>query len=467
MRFVLATALLAAMALLSGCGGGGDAPPAAGGDAPPVTGGDAPPKASGISLAGVVAVGEPLVGATVTSWCGDGKPGPSTTTDTTGAYALEMPADCTAPWFVRARDGTPAGSVLYAFADHQPSGVAERVPLNITPLTTIVVQLANPQLPDSQATTAAAISPGFMSLIATNKASIETLINRWLPSSYTETLTVEDILAKLFVAAPGDPMDDLLVAISKMRGNLGQAALLEQLAPKGGSLAGGQPWLALFGDASSLTLSGVDCTAFGNPVGPATLTLRKDASGLQVEMESAVFAAPATFTVGPANSSDFQLRVTGDSPLVQLGASAPGNSISLFADAGVAKFSLSSAGASTTCTLSNPIRRADLVAFQPAARILSVVPADGASGSCAASGAGAAYTWEISKMGDVRFNGTSLPQDWLEQPGAYYSESLQLNMFGAGSSYQVQLSQLPTGQGIQPYYYASIPYAVNCTSYNP
>jgi hypothetical protein len=465
----LATALLAAMALLSGCGGGGDAaPPVTGGDAPPVTGGDAPPKASGILLSGVVAVGEPLVGAAVASWCSDGKPGPGTTTDTTGSYTLEMPADCAAPWLLRASGGTPAGSVLYSFTDRQPSGAIPSVPLNVTPLTTLLVQLTSARLPGVDVSAATSIAPGFMALLATNKADIETLINRWRPSTFTGWLTVDDILAKVFVTAPGDPIDDLLQAISRMRGNVSQAALLEQLSPKGGSLAGGQPWQALFGTAGSRTFSGVDCTgAFGNPVGPATLTLRTDASGLQVEMASDLFGAPATFTVGAAVSSDFQLKVRGDSPLVQISASSSGSNFSLFTDAGVAKVSLSSQGAFASCTLSNPVLRADLVAFEPAARILSVVPPGGASGSCAASAAGPAYTYEISKMGDVRIDGTSLPQDWLNAPEAYYSESLQFGMFGPEPSYQVQLSASPTAQGIQPYYFSTVPYAVNCTSYNP
>jgi hypothetical protein len=463
MRASLCATLVAAIALLSACGGGSGGGSAAG------------ESGSGYTLTGVVAVGMPLASAKVDAWCGDGKWAASARTDAKGQYEMKLPAACTTPWVLQASDEQPGGTLLFSYLEQLKAELTsgEKVNMNVTTLTHLMTQLSFrveddidhllAKLQDLQRGDEALKKL----LEQAQKQALET-VNEWLPSF--EAVTVVSLHLP-FTAKVGDPMDDRLEALAAMRGNLTARDLWEQADMQGGDLAGGQPWKTLFGDATTLTLSGTDCLASGNPADPATATLRMQDKNLEVTLASTVFGTPRTFTVGPAGRSDFQMILNGDSPLVRLRASAPvtggTNSLSLFTNAGVAKITMSAGTASTTCTLSNPVRRADLVAFHPAARIRSVIPAAGAGGNCPVVAGRAAYDYVISPMGDVRFNGASLPADWLDAPHAYYSESLQYGMGGPGPSYQVQLAALPTGQGIQPYYFSTVPYAVNCTAYNP
>lgn len=457
---ILAAPLLAAIALLYACGGGN---------------GTGAGDASGHTLTGVVAVGAPLADATVQAWCSGGELGATTKTDAGGRFEAKLARACASPWLLRAigEDGTLLhGS---AFSDVPDPGLdgsppaPQIVPANITPLTDFLTQAA---LKEFDFDDMEELSPQLRQHkldwqeMRARMLDALALVNSWRPPAMGQ-VTFESIMQRPFRPEPGDPMDDLLELFGAQRGTVTTRALVEQLDLRGGDLAGGQPWKTVFGDATTLTLSGTGCVSLGVPADPATATLRMQDKNLEVTLASSLFAAPVSFTVGPAARSDFQLILNGGSPLVRLRASAGGSVLDLFTLEGAPMVAFSVAGTSVSCTLSNPVRRADLVAFHPATRIRSVVPASGASGNCAASAAGAAYGYAVSRLGDVRFNGTSLPANWLDAEHAYYSESLQYGMGGPGPSYQVQLAALPTGQGIQGYYFSTVPYGMNCTAFNP
>lgn len=451
--------LLASITLLSACGGSGGSTGAGG---------------SGATLTGVVAVGAPLANATVEAWC-DGELAASTTTDAAGRFEAKLARLCLNPWLLQAIQGDGSRLNGSTFSDVPGTGVGQAPPVspvvlgNITPLTDLLTQAALKDygFDDLQALSRQlSVDEVSWQEMLDGMRDALALINDSRPPTI-DPVTLERILQRPFRPEAGDPMDDLLEAFAAQRGTVTTRALLEQADSRGGDLASGQPWKTVFGDRTTLTLSGADCVSSGAPSGPATATLRMQDQDLAVTLDSSRFAAPVTFTVGPAARSDFQLIVNGDSPLVRLRASAGGNRLDLFTQTLAPMVTLSAAGATVTCTLPTPVRRADLVAFHPAARLRSVIPAAGASGSCPASAAGAAYSYAVSRLGDVRFDGASLAPGWLDAAHAYYSESLQYGMGGPGPSYQVQLAALPTGQGIQGYYFSTVPYGMNCTDYNP
>ena len=343
-------------------------------------------------------MGAPLADTKVEAWCSGGELGATTTTDAGGRFEAKLAKACASPWLLQAIQGDGTRLNGSAFSDVPDPGLIEgqvvpRVLANITPLTDLLVQasLKTYSFDDLQALARQlkADEVGWQEMRDGMRDALA-LINSWRPPAM-DPVTLEMILQQPFRPQPGDPMDDLLEAFGAQRGTVTTKALLEQLDLRGGDLAGGQPWKTLFGDRTTLTLSGDGCVSSGVAADPATATLRMQDKNLEVTLASSRFAAPVTFTVGPAARSEFQMILNGDSPLVRLRATASGNLLDLFTLAGAPVIALSAGGTSVSCTLSNPVRRADLVAFQPAARIRSVVPASGASGSCAASAAGAAY----------------------------------------------------------------------------
>lgn len=201
----------------------------------------------------------------------------------------------------------------------------------------------------------------------------------------------------------------------------------------------------------------------GGGTGTATVTLRMEATTLHVEVATDALPAPFAFAVGPAGRSQFQMTLKGSTPFVELSASDLGNkSIQLFTNEGVPQIHLANGTAYTNCNLATPVRRSQLVAFHTPARVMSAMPAQGASGTCAASARGPAYTYAVTPLGDVRFNGASLPANWLEGEHAYYSESLQYNLFsGSGKSFQIDMWAWATQQGIQPYVFGGTAH-LNC-----
>lgn len=450
MHLALRAALAGTVILLSACGGGGGdvtATPGGGGG-----GGDPAPQ--GTTLSGIVAVGAPLTGAEVKSWCGDGSAGPTATTDAAGRYEMLMTAGCTAPWFLQATGTAFGAPPLYSFGG-DPATIGPMFALNITPITTLFVDLVG-DLSDLE-----------RALAAMRQASPPDLERVWqdilarvntLDPVRLQPMTVEGLLNTKFDARPGDPVDDVLEAWAAQRGSVSTAALREQFGNSGGSLATRNPWKTLFTGDAPLVLSGTSCTSGGGAVADATATLRMVGGDLEVEMASSVFGAPQTFVVGPSARSDFRLDVRGDSPFVRVYAwRSSGVLFNVSDNAGTPSITMTAAGGTTSvsCTLANPVTRDALAGFEPAARVRSAVPATGASGTCPAFG------YSVSSLGDVRFDGTSLPADWLDQAGARYYENVQFLLFGGPApAFQVEL--VSGGKGIQPYYFHTVPYGLNC-----
>lgn len=475
-------ATLATLVFLSACGGGGGgAPVDAGAPAPaPAPGagpGPAPdpgtPPADTTRITGTAAIGAPLANTAIASICGNGEQGPGTTTNAQGGFELTMDwSSCPGPWLLTAPTLVQGPIRSWAIAG-QPR--TQSLHINITPLTQILVEIfftaylnsTNPSFDELKAAW-----NGFDP--ATRQAVLEealAAINQLRPPG-TPLLTLDNILKDRFNPQPGDPMDDLLEYLRANLGTVSTQALLERVRGQGGNLASGKPWKTLFGAAQSVTLSATDCTSSGAPAPAPTVTLRMDASNLNVEV--AFEQDPSInfdFTVGPGNGfADYQMVLQGSTPYVRLSASSSGGFTSknfqVFPDADTQKITVSHAGSSRTCTLATPLRRTDLVAFHTAARVLSAVPAAGTSGTCAASAAGPAYTYEVTPLGDVRINGASLPADFLDGAHGHYSESLQYGAGGPGLAFQVQLTNLPTRQVIQPYHFGTS-HGMYCTTAFP
>lgn len=129
--------LLALSLALSACGGGGDddnAPPVGGGGG---AGGGGTP-ATDVTVAGSVAVGAPVAGATVTVKCAAATAVTTVTTDTEGAYTVQIP-DNAFPCALQAS----GGDLPEAFtALHSLAATAEATIVNITPLTDLALSRA-------------------------------------------------------------------------------------------------------------------------------------------------------------------------------------------------------------------------------------------------------------------------------------------------------------------------------------
>lgn len=447
MQLAMRSALVGAVVLLSACGGGGG-----GGEAPAP--GPGAPGVQGTTLSGTVAVGAPVTRAEVKSWCSDGSSGPSTTTDDNGRYRMVLPPNCTAPWFLQASPPTITVPPLFSFGGDPDAGTAATT-LNITSLTTVFVEVMA-RTGDLQL----ALERLRQSSPAQRQQTWNDLLARVnaLDPGRLQPMTVEGLLDSPFDARPGDAVDDVLEAWAARLGAVSKEALREQFANAGGTPASNDPWKTLFTGDAPLVLSGTSCTSGGGAVDDATATLRKVGADLQVEIASSVFGAPQTFVVGPSVRSDVRLDVRGDSPFVRFYAWRNGGSIvDVFDNAGTPSLGLTAAGGTTTvnCTLANPVRRDALVGFQPAARIRSAVPATGATGTCPAFG------YAVTQLGDVRFDGASLPADWLAQAGARYYENVQFRIFNTATT-AFQLELVSGGKGIQPYYFHTVPYGLNC-----
>ncbi|HVE51920.1 MAG TPA: hypothetical protein VNB23_00910 [Ramlibacter sp.] len=451
MNLAMRAALAGVVALLSACGGGGGAAPAPGD----------PPATGGTVVSGIVAVGAPLDGASVRSVCADGSIGPSTTANAQGRYDLRMPASCTGPYLLHASRGVES---MFSFGGEPVNGIHRDTSwINVTPATNII---AHAVFPDLGHTAWPAPWSGQHLSPEQQLAMVHAASNVVGPFGVVngKPATLEQIMYTEFEAKPGDPMDDLLENLRDHQGGVTTPALAEQVLGRGGNLAGGQPWKTLFAGGTSLALSGTHCMAgTENPVGAATVTLRTDGSNLRVDLVADMLDGPKTFLVGSTVGGDFALEVRGDSPYVFVSATGPESGyMSVSLEDGAPSIGFTYLGATASCKLANPVRRTDLLAFHPAARILSVVPPVGASGTCAATEGGAAYTYAINALGDVRFNGTSLAAGWLDAPHAEYSESLQFNL-GGGSSYQVGMRTLPAQQGLLAYQFGGT-YGVQCMS---
>lgn len=480
MRSAVRVAMLAGLVFLSACGGGGGGAPVDAGAPAPAPGagpGQTPdpgtPAPDTTRITGTAAIGTPLSNTAIASICGNGTQGPGTTTDAQGAFELTMDwSSCPGPWLVSVPNLVQAPIRSWAIAG-QPR--TQPLHVNITPLTQILMETlltvylnsTNPTFDELKAAW-----NGFDP--ATRQAALDealAAINRVRPPG-TPLLTLDNILKDRFNPQAGDAMDDLLEYLRANIGTVSTPALLELVRGQGGDLASGKPWKTLFGEAQSVAFTTTDCTSFGSPVSAPTVTLRMEASDLLVGV---TFADDPSldfdYRLGPGTGrTEYQMVLQGTTPYVRLSAartiSGTRKSFSIFPDADTQKITVSNAGSSRTCTLATPLRRADLVAFQTAARVLSAVPATGTSGTCAADAAGPAYTYEVTPLGDVRLNGTSVPADFLNGERGHYSESMQYGMGGPGLAFQVQLTNLPTRQVIQPYWFGTL-HAMYCTTAFP
>lgn len=256
MRSALRTAAFVGVTLLSACGGGGGVDAVTPGPGPGP--GPGPDTVATTKVSGIVAVGAPLVGATITSLCGDGSDGPTTTSADLGQFILEMTRACPGPWIVKATsaDGT---KTLFSLGGDKPADAPapKEVHINVTPVTKVVLEavlvegLSGETSFDPLRSRWREIDPTKM------REAMEAILqalNALRPAG-TPELTLADILSKPFDPRPGDPMDDLLEYVQANRGAVPFAALLERVQKAGGDMESGQPWKTLFRDGSSLTWS--------------------------------------------------------------------------------------------------------------------------------------------------------------------------------------------------------------------
>lgn len=444
-------AIAASVALLLACGGSGSG---GGGDA----GGGGATPAAGTTLAGVVAIGSPIAGAQVQIHCRNGGTGGTATTDAGGQYQAKLADGCAGPWVLESTGGAPAGQHLFSVRDVPSAGEdPANLHANITSLTDLMTRYGF-KVGDDAATIVDKIrqQTEVVDWQTRLQADLQNLIARLdgLRDPAMPPLDLHSVVLVKFLPVPGDRMDDFLERLKAARGNLAIADLGEQAEVKGGNPASGQPWKTVFGERTSITFQGVACTSMGAPAPPASATLRTVGQNLEVTLQSDHFGSPRTFVVGPAVLSEFRLVVRGDSPYVRLrAANSTSPSVELFTVDGDPWISISAGGGtSLTCTLATPLRRADLVAFRPAARLTSAVPSTGASISCAPALGHPSRSYAVSPLGDVRLDGASLPGNWAEEADSYYTEVLQYRTARTAVAYQIQLSSLSTRLGLLAFY---------------
>ncbi|MGL6113355.1 MAG: hypothetical protein ACRC2B_24970 [Rubrivivax sp.] len=168
------------------------------------------------TLSGIAAVGSPIVGGTVNVSCASGA-GLSTSTNSGGAWQVTINSQ-TLPCAVQVNGGT-VGGVANTLSLH--SVAFDFSNLNVTPLTELVVARAvagNPQ--------AWFNAPAFAALTAANvNAAVTQIVNAL---GIASALVERNPMVAAFQPQAGDPIDDLLTALSAALQTLGTdfAALL-------------------------------------------------------------------------------------------------------------------------------------------------------------------------------------------------------------------------------------------------
>lgn len=197
----------AAAAALVACGGDGDA----------TTTATATTPAPATTLSGVAAVGSPIANGSVNVSCAGGAALPSTTTSADGAWQVTTTGQ-TLPCAVQVRGGTVDGAAN-ALALH--SVAFDFGNLNVTPLTDLVFARAVAGSPQTWFAT-----PAFSGLTSTNVNAALTQIANAL--GINGALAGRNPLVASFKPQTGDPLDDLLTALSSALHTLGSdfAALL-------------------------------------------------------------------------------------------------------------------------------------------------------------------------------------------------------------------------------------------------
>jgi len=124
--------------LLAACSGGGSSNSASSGSGQPYAA-----ATQTVVVQGVVAVGSPLVGATVSLMDANGKAGPTATTDSGGNYSISEQG-LTAPLLVTATDSSGSTPTMYSVIPTITANSSAPVEANVTPLTTAVVAALTP-----------------------------------------------------------------------------------------------------------------------------------------------------------------------------------------------------------------------------------------------------------------------------------------------------------------------------------
>lgn len=274
MNLLLTLRALSAIALattLAACGSGGGSTETATG-----TGAGTGSAAAPGNVNGTVAVGAPLINATVTLLCGDGKGSVSTTTDGTGKYKLELPSPCAVPFFLKAEGKDPRSTpvnapiTLYAFGEAPGT-------INITSFTDIAAAIATGGSAAAEfeavraATTNAGVlwTPAAAADAKTKLLALLTKLNIVVPPGLV------DVLHSPFNANGVDALDKLLDALLAARGSQSLGALAESVAMYGGTPAD-KPWNVLFPKGvDSLSFPATGCygsAEFNDEAGMLTLS---------------------------------------------------------------------------------------------------------------------------------------------------------------------------------------------------
>ena len=295
LRALLVTAAAAA---LVACGGDGDTTTTT--TAAPAT-----------TLSGVAAVGSPIANGSVNVSCAGGTALPSTTTSAGGAWQVSTTGR-TLPCAVQVRGGTVDGAAN-ALALH--SVAFDFGNLNVTPLTDLVFARAVAGNPQTWFAT-----PAFTGLTAANlNAALSQVVNAL---GISGALGSRNPLVASFQPQAGDPLDDLLSALSSALHTLGSdfAALL--------SAAGANNFAAFAALPNAIATaqagggSGGSCTT-----GVAMVFDRGQASG-------PFAAAQQVCVVASSTSLKIDSRAALGNPTQNTNVSAP-YAAYVFADAGL------------------------------------------------------------------------------------------------------------------------------------
>ncbi|MDT8992864.1 hypothetical protein RQP54_18465 [Curvibacter sp. APW13] len=192
------TAMVTASILVA-CGGGGG-------------GGGASTTPTVTTLSGTVAVGYPIVGASVTVRCAAGTPPAATTTDSNGAWSIDV-ANQTLPCAAAASGGTANG---VANTTQYHSIATSRGVMNITPMTDLLV--ANVIQSATPSTWFANLVGTPTALNAISQADIDASLQRFRDAlPLITTLSSVHPVTSSFSPTAGDSMDDMLEAIAQAR----------------------------------------------------------------------------------------------------------------------------------------------------------------------------------------------------------------------------------------------------------
>lgn len=189
-KFLAATIIIGA--LITACGGGGGSTASGGGGSGTIT------------LTGVVAVGSPIVGGTVTLKCATGN-SLTATTNYAGAYSITLSGQalpCAAELSGGSINGVPNTISYHSIAT--ASGT-----LNVTPLTDLMVANLTGAAPSTWFA-----NPTTLSAVTSTQVNTA-LTNTVTALGITTTLGANNPITTSFSAVNGGVMDDLLIALKK------------------------------------------------------------------------------------------------------------------------------------------------------------------------------------------------------------------------------------------------------------